>query len=192
MSSLPLLPPSPSLHSTSSGAGYIEDVDPKLEPCILGREEGGGDARGETRHAPPPPPPPPSSASEISLPIARQVQATTPRRQLALEWKGECSELLGITRKRQYLYHEKGDPDSLPPGSILARKSYLRTLADPARIPPEPALTNNERRSKLEVRARIKLVGGRPWSPGVYSALRLLGNTLEVAWERAFIRASHF
>ncbi len=35
--------------------------------------------------------------------------------------------------------YEKGTHYSLPRGSILARKSYTRTLTDPARIPPEPA-----------------------------------------------------
>ena len=63
--------------------------------------------------------------------------------------------------------HEKDAPYSLPHGSILARKSYLRTLADPTRIPPEPALTNNKRQSKLVVQTPTKLAGGRPWSPGV-------------------------
>ena len=37
------------------------------------------------------------------------------------------------------------------------------------------------------VRAPIKIVDGRRWSPGVYRALRLMGKTLEVAWERAFV-----
>ena len=41
-------------------------------------------------------------------------------------------------------------------------------------------------------RAPIKLVDGRPWSPGVYQALRLRGRSLETAWEKAFIRSSHF
>ena len=41
-------------------------------------------------------------------------------------------------------------------------------------------------------RAPIKLVDGRPWSPGVYRALRLLGRSLETAWEKAFIQSSHF
>jgi hypothetical protein len=49
------------------------------------------------------------------------------------------------------IYHEIGALYSLPRGSISARKSYLRTLTDPARIPPEPALTNNKRQSKLEM-----------------------------------------
>jgi hypothetical protein len=29
----------------------------------------------------------------------------------------------------------------------------------------------------------IKIVGGKPLSPGVYRALRLFGNPLEVAWK---------
>ena len=41
-------------------------------------------------------------------------------------------------------------------------------------------------------RAPIKVVDGRPWSSGVYRALRLLGKPLEIAWEKAFIRYSHF
>ena len=41
-------------------------------------------------------------------------------------------------------------------------------------------------------RAPIKIVDGREWSPGVYRSLRLLGHSLEMAWEKAFIRASHF
>ncbi len=41
-------------------------------------------------------------------------------------------------------------------------------------------------------RAPIKVVDGRPWSPEVYHALQLLGKPLEVAWEKAFIRCSHF
>jgi hypothetical protein len=43
-----------------------------------------------------------------------------------------------------------------------------------------------------EKRAPIKIVDGREWSPGVYRNLRLLGRSLEVAWEKAFIRVSHF
>jgi hypothetical protein len=41
--------------------------------------------------------------------------------------------------------------------------------------------------TKQNQRAPIKMVSGRVWSPGIYLALRLLGKTLDVAWERAFI-----
>ena len=40
---------------------------------------------------------------------------------------------------------------------------------------------------KQDQRAPIKMVGGRAWSLGIYQALRLLGKSLDVAWERAFI-----
>jgi hypothetical protein len=43
-----------------------------------------------------------------------------------------------------------------------------------------------------KLRARIKMVDGHPWSPGIYQSLRLLEMTLEVAWERAFIQTSHY
>ena len=40
--------------------------------------------------------------------------------------------------------------------------------------------------------APIKMVGGRAWSPGIYRSLRLLGKSLDVAWERAFIHPLTF
>ena len=40
--------------------------------------------------------------------------------------------------------------------------------------------------------APLIMVSGRAWSPGVYRALRLLGKTLDVAWERAFVRSITF
>ena len=61
-------------------------------------------------------------------------------------------ECVGDNQKGKIqINHEKCTPYSLPCRSISARKSYLRTLTDPAEIPPEPALTNNKRQSKLEV-----------------------------------------
>jgi len=50
----------------------------------------------------------------------------------------------------------------------------------------------NARPSESESRAPIKLVNGHPWSPNVYRNLRLIGKSLEVAWENAFVRAFHF
>jgi hypothetical protein len=41
--------------------------------------------------------------------------------------------------------------------------------------------------TKQDRRAPIKILGGRAWSPGIYQALRLLGKSLDVAWEKAFI-----
>jgi len=35
-------------------------------------------------------------------------------------------------------------------------------------------------------------IGGRAWSPGIYRALRSLGKSLDVAWEKAFIRPLTF
>jgi hypothetical protein len=36
-------------------------------------------------------------------------------------------------------------------------------------------------------RACLQYVHGKPWSPGVYRSLRLLGRPLTVAWKRAFV-----
>ena len=46
--------------------------------------------------------------------------------------------------------------------------------------------------TKQDQRAPIKMVSGRAWSPGIYRSLRLLGKSLDVAWERAFIRPLTF
>ena len=46
--------------------------------------------------------------------------------------------------------------------------------------------------TKQDRRAPIKMVGGRAWSPGIYQALRLLGKSLDVAWERVFIHPLTF
>jgi hypothetical protein len=46
--------------------------------------------------------------------------------------------------------------------------------------------------TKQDQRAPIKMVSGRAWSPGIYRAPRLLGRSLDVAWERAFIHPLTF
>ncbi len=46
--------------------------------------------------------------------------------------------------------------------------------------------------SKEDAPAPIKMVNGSPWSPNMYRNLRLIGMSLEEAWKKAFIRASHF
>ena len=46
--------------------------------------------------------------------------------------------------------------------------------------------------TKQDRHAPIKIMGGRAWSPGIYQALRLLGKSLDVAWEKAFIRPLTF
>ncbi len=46
--------------------------------------------------------------------------------------------------------------------------------------------------TKQNQRAPIKMESGRAWSPGIYQALRLLGKTLDVAWERSFIHPLTF
>ncbi len=46
--------------------------------------------------------------------------------------------------------------------------------------------------TKQDQRAPIKMVGGGAWSPGIYQALRLLGKSPDVAWERVFIHPLTF
>jgi hypothetical protein len=57
-----------------------------------------------------------------------------------------------------------------------------QSLMKDRRVPFEP-------KSQLpSPRAPINMIGGCAWSPGVYRALRLRSKSLDVAWERAFIR----
>ena len=46
--------------------------------------------------------------------------------------------------------------------------------------------------TKQDQLAPMKMVSGRAWSPGIYQALRLLGKSLDVAWERGFIHPLTF
>ena len=46
--------------------------------------------------------------------------------------------------------------------------------------------------TKQVQRAPIKMVSGHAWSPGIHQALRLLGKSLDVAWEMAFIHPLTF
>ena len=48
------------------------------------------------------------------------------------------------------------------------------------------------RPTKQDQQAPIKMIGGCSWSPGIYQAPRLLGKSLDVAWERVFIHPLTF
>ncbi len=90
---------------------------------------------------------------------------------------------------------------SIPPVSLMlpvpkALKASQECVGGTQKLiydrPLKVTSTDVDGRPKLLEQVPIKIVDGRPWSPGVYRALRLLGSTLEVAWERAFVRTSHF
>ncbi len=49
------------------------------------------------------------------------------------------------------------------------------------------ALHTRTQATEQDQQAPIKMVSRRAWTPGIYWALSLLGKTLDVAWERAFI-----
>jgi hypothetical protein len=75
--------------------------------------------------------------------------------------------------------------DLKPTAARLAAKVWfavdVRAHAEPTAEP-----------TKQDQRAPIKMVSGRAWSLGIYQALRLLGKSLDVAWERAFIHPLTF
>ena len=47
--------------------------------------------------------------------------------------------------------------------------------------------TDREVAHAERTRAPLQYIRGKPWSPGVYRSLRLLGRPVAVAWKRAFI-----
>jgi len=61
----------------------------------------------------------------------------------------------------------------------------------PAHHPPPHYQEQWAQRTQDQL-APIKMVSGCAWSPGIYRALRLLGKSLDVAWERAFIHPLTF
>ena len=76
-------------------------------------------------------------------------------------------------------------PASTPAAARPATKVWFAVDVEAHAVPTaEP--------TKQDQRAPIKMVGGRAWSPGIYQALRLLGKSLDVAWERAFIHPLTF
>ncbi len=74
--------------------------------------------------------------------------------------------------------HQMAKPGNVAraPRSDVAANQMAQQMAEPGNV----------------ARAPIKMVGGKPWSPGVYRALQLLGNPLKVAWKQAFVRTLTF
>ena len=91
----------------------------------------------------------------------------------------------------------RGEP--LPPLYILSTASQKEDVGDnkkgPKPVAARPAakirfgvdVEAHAGPTKQDQRAPIKMVSRHAWSPGIYRALRLLGKSLDVAWERAFI-----
>ncbi len=89
---------------------------------------------------------------------------------------------------------KRHSPTQVRPTPMTTRSTKLETNRSGDRPAKEESLDMEVRSmtTGFKLQAPIKMVDGRPWSPGVYKLLRLLGKTLEVAWERAFIQTTHF
>ena len=92
------------------------------------------------------------------------------------------------------LHYPSHPPDPLPPTILFGdnSKGPKLTAARPAAkvrfaVVVEVRAEPTAEPTKQDQRAPIKMVSGRAWSPRIYQALRLLGKSLDVAWERAFI-----
>jgi hypothetical protein len=62
------------------------------------------------------------------------------------------------------------------PGDIARASHMAEQMAEPGDV----------------ARALLKIVGGKPLSPGVYRALQLLRNPVKEAWKQAFVRTLTF
>jgi hypothetical protein len=108
------------------------------------------------------------------LPITRDPVA-------AKEYVGECA-----TNKKVGLGSESPTKDRREVGSGSESPRKDRRVRFAVDMPAAEPTRQQDRR------APIKMVGGRAWSPGIYRSLRLLGKSLDVAWERAFIHPLTF
>jgi hypothetical protein len=103
-------------------------------------------------------------------------------------WMPETVLMLPIPRRDQVASQEcVGDNTKGPeptPARPVAKVRFAVDVEAHAGPTAEP--------TKQDRRAPIKNVGGRAWSPGIYQALRLLGESLYVAWEKAFIHPLTF
>ena len=87
-----------------------------------------------------------------------------------------------------------GDNAEKPKRTTVRRDKKTRFAADvEVRASPGGECVREPTKGSCpEGAAPIKWIGGRAWSPGVYRALRVLGKSLDVAWEKAFIRPLTF
>jgi hypothetical protein len=73
----------------------------------------------------------------------------------------------------------------------IASTSSTASRARLVNNPSTQASTSSASRTRLvedpSSQAQLKIVDGRRWSPGIYRTLRLLGKTLNAAWEGAFV-----
>jgi hypothetical protein len=102
-------------------------------------------------------------------------------------WAPEPVSMLPIPRDRVAAQECVGDntkglkPTAARPAAKVRFAVDVEAHAEPTAEP-----------TKHDQRAPIKMVSGRAWIPGIYQALRLLGKSLDVAWERAFIHPLTF
>ena len=87
-----------------------------------------------------------------------------------------------------------GDNAKKPRRAAARREKRIRFTADvEVRTSPGGKCVRKLMKGSCpEGAAPIKWIGGHAWSPGVYRALRVLGKSIDVAWERAFIRPLTF
>jgi len=102
-------------------------------------------------------------------------------------WVPEPVSMLPIPRDRAAVQECVGDNTKGPKLTAARPAAKVRFAVD---VEAHAMLTAEP--TKQDQQAPIKMVCGRAWSPGIYQALRLLGKSLDVAWDRAFIHPLTF
>ena len=105
-------------------------------------------------------------------------------------WVPEPVSMLPIPRDRVAAQECVGDNTKGPKPTAARPAAKVRFAVDvEAHVGPTVPTAEP---TKQDQRAPIKMVSGRAWSQGIYRAPRLLGKSLDVAWERAFIHPLTF
>jgi len=101
-----------------------------------------------------------------------------------------------VGKDLQHAEREEEEPRLCPPAMPAVgdnTKGPKPTAARPAaKVRFAVDMPTAEPTRQQDRRAPIKMVGEHAWSPGIYRSLRLLGKSLDVAWERAFIHPLTF
>ena len=110
------------------------------------------------------------------------------------DWIPKPVSMLPIPKDRTASQECVGDNEKQPKRTAARRDKKARFAVDvEVRTSPGSKGTLEPMKTICPGEAApIKWIDGRAWSLGIYRALRSLGKSLDVAWEKAFIRPLTF
>ena len=122
-------------------------------------------------------------------PMKHRSLRSTPSSRGCVETKSHGTKV--PSPSRAYEYAPKTNSPSHAYEYAPKTKSGERTDGPVTELAEKPELAGHSEGGGEE-RAPLLYVRGQRWSPGVYRSMRLLGRSVEVAWERAFIALPTF